>query len=659
MTSEPVKDETENVEKQEVKEDEIPKEQAEEVEVEAKGEEVEVETKADEEDKEENKEQDKEEEKADDDDNNKAKEDEVKAHALEKMQLSFTKATAEEFVTRTYKLVSLRSWLDNDKSDSPASSSLVIQTLINSNLLTADTANRYLEKKSSRLTQLKTTLPEDLFGFVNGNLKPQIHKLQDKDNADFLLQIVAVYFKVLTDAQKSYREELLKDRKQCCAGSNDFDQMAQKVKELQTLVTTECQLTLAAQDKLHQGAQALIALYTADADYAAQKVCYYIFHELMEQEQEQQPQQQDTIITPLFTDQWLKPTNATNTSSVPQITACLEEQTSHLQEDLDPTMFPKALQALVTRFVHYYLERLLQTCTAHKSLEEPYWPDTAAALQQIQTDISSAQTFFESLAQDRHKPLIHAELDLLTTIHHILSIAAASSSATPTDESNTSSTNDLKDSILALQARIEKYDTTYYVMGDLYHLVAPTQERYAYETTKSLARQLRAYNRRDDPEIVPGLSLRVMLQHHLVASRGQRTRLGAGVFNNLLGRIGGAITSSTTGNINRTASSASHMTPPQDKLTYEELEKELFDVKQELEEATERAQQAEDQVDTLRRELQHTKDQLAEVNLEALQRTANGGNSRSKSPPPKRNGSNSSSRSKSPPPKRPSNEVDV
>lgn len=516
--------------------------------------------------------------------------------------LARTKVATEEFVYRTYKLVSLRTYQQRGASNNAgaATSTNMINALIQSNLLTASTATRYLEKSVSKCT-LKTSLPEDLFGYINNNLKPLREKLKEGKDAAFLLEILGVYFKALQETQKAHKDELLKDREQCCAGSNDFGQMAKKVKELKAQIITDCALDYSSRQQLDKDVEALTVLYTKDADYAAQKVCSFIFNEIEE----------NAVSEALFTEKWLTPISAEDSSSPKKarpieemINSTLEKYVTNLQEDLDPGMVPKALQALVTRFANHYFQKLLERSTAHKSLEASYFKDNAIALEQVKADIDLASEFFQGQARDQHKPLIESEMELLDTIHKVLAIAAGLS------EEN------INDCIMALQARVEKYDTLYYIMGDLYHLVNPADEKKAYEATRAMASSLRSLNRRDEPELVPGLSLRTMLGNHLWQSRGQRTRHGAGVLNNFFGRIGGVLVPTATG-------AKGGVAAPQEKLTYEELEKELLDTREELEEANDRAQQAEFQVGDLRQLLAKANERAkkAEAKIKEMERS--------------------------------------
>ena len=281
-----------------------------------------------------------------------------------KEYLARAKPAAEEFVHRTYKLNALRSSLqlkDRRRRDSGENvgSANMIHAMVESNLLRKSIAHRYLEKKPSKCT-LKTSLPEDLFGFVNTQLTPVMEALKDQSNHELLLQIVQIYINVLIDTQTQHREELLNDHVECCASANDLMILTKKTRDLQTLIVQQCSLDKPAIAQLQEIVDPLITLYTNNSDYAAQKVSFFLFEEV----------EQD-LNTSMRGHEFIQ---------VEQITTLLDRFLPNLQDDLDASIMPKTLQALVTKYVLYYLEKLLQTASAHKSLKDSFFKDNARAL---------------------------------------------------------------------------------------------------------------------------------------------------------------------------------------------------------------------------------------------------------------------------------------
>jgi len=77
------------------------------------------------------------------------------------------------------------------------------------------------------------------------------------------------------------------------------------------------------------------------------------------------------------------------------------------------------------------------------------------------------------------------------------------------------------------------YDITSAVMGDLYHLVNPSEEKQIYEVIKEMEEDLKSLETdkpvqsEDDKHFnVPGLRLEILLRKHIDESKDKRTRPG-------------------------------------------------------------------------------------------------------------------------------------
>ena len=79
---------------------------------------------------------------------------------------------------------------------------------------------------------------------------------------------------------------------------------------------------------------------------------------------------------------------------------------------------------------------------------------------------------------------------------------------------------------------MQKYEITYAIVGDLYHLVNPSEEKQVYEIIKDMEEDLKTLEEENapDPEddhfTVPGLRLDTMLKKHIMDSKDKRTRPG-------------------------------------------------------------------------------------------------------------------------------------
>jgi hypothetical protein len=113
---------------------------------------------------------------------------------------------------------------------------------------------------------------------------------------------------------------------------------------------------------------------------------------------------------------------------------------------------------------------------------------------------------------------IEREFDLLEAVLEILSIASGISSS------------DAQDFILLLHKRVRNFSITKFVVGDLYHLVNPAEERSIYETIDGMEQTMAAVVPADDRAVssardrgtVPGLRVDQILALQCDASK--RTR---------------------------------------------------------------------------------------------------------------------------------------
>jgi hypothetical protein len=114
--------------------------------------------------------------------------------------------------------------------------------------------------------------------------------------------------------------------------------------------------------------------------------------------------------------------------------------------------------------------------------------------------------------------VIEEEFSLLEAVFELLSVAAGITQS------------DAQDFILILQKRIRNIPITKFVVGDLYHLVQPAEERNVYDLIDSMEETMIAVAPTDDKattaaqdrNTVPGLRIDQMMARHCDESKRKR-----------------------------------------------------------------------------------------------------------------------------------------
>jgi Exocyst complex component Sec6 len=370
-----------------------------------------------------------------------------------------------------------------------------------------------------------------------------------------MIQLVTIVFKALYEAQKAHRDQFLGDWECCCAGANDFVDMSDKLEAIADEIRSECTLTQSASESLDNVAGALLNLYTTDSVYAAQKVTYFIFKDIYEAEE----------ITPIFfTVEWLDdlpvsfsfssltsryafscsvnlndPTNTAklqNNELAEDIVKTINDYMEDIEKYMDEIMVQKFVQAMATRFVNYYIELLLQKSPTHKSGSKPFFDDNKRALDRMNGDVELVKDYFLEITDSENKPLreaIDREFDFFETVHEIMAVACGVSH------------DDIQHYIWAFQTRVKKFAITYAVIGDLYHLVNPSEEKAVYDIMKQMEEDLMDEEDKSPPDpnkahsTVEGLCLVDMLTKFVESSKEKRVRANESAMKSLFGGWGG------------------------------------------------------------------------------------------------------------------------
>lgn len=356
--------------------------------------------------------------------------------------------------------------------------------------------------------RLLTSLCEDVYSLFGVQLRTIRERLTSRSEA--LVQAIGLIFKNLYEKQIACRNSFLLDFETCCAASNDFLRMSEKCEETLDELVAECDLRPADIEVLNETCTVLLGLYSSDAIFAAQKIHLYIFEDV-----------EKAIAKNLFKDEWVE---ATYNQFALTLVRTIEDYMGDLQNYLDKLMVGKSLDALVKATVIFYAKCLIRKSTASKYKKKGIWRYNQRALDRMRGDISVMKDYFESLVPTYPslKRTMDIEFQILDTIHELLMIAAGLSRSTG------------QDFIIFLQKHIKNSIITRYVVGDLWHLVNPTEEKAIYELVDSIEEELLQVAPNDEEatqsilarQTVPGLRLDFELAKLCDESRMKRKRPG-------------------------------------------------------------------------------------------------------------------------------------
>lgn len=365
------------------------------------------------------------------------------------------------------------------------------------------------EKSQTTDGLLITSLCEDVYALAGVQMKTIRERLPRKSEA--MVSATGQILKTLYLKQKNARDQFLVDFETCCAGANDFVRMSEKLEDILYEIRMECTLTEDAEKTLDEQSGALLAQYSTDAVYAAQKTVVYIFQAIEEEIGEE-----------LFSVPWLD--EYTDNDLGRTIFVTIEDFLGDLNGFLDDIMVQKVLEALISRTISYYVGQLLDRSGKHKKGNQSFFADNTRALDRMNGDLRLCKEFFEGLAEEDFPTLSRAidqEFEFYETIHEILSIAAGASDG------------DIQDCMFVFCRRVQNVEMTKMIIGDLYHLVNPGEEKSVYEAVDELEEELKSYEEEEkDPSrdriAVPGVRIDEVFEAHMKASERKRPIKGQG-----------------------------------------------------------------------------------------------------------------------------------
>jgi hypothetical protein len=384
-----------------------------------------------------------------------------------------------------------------------AQEEFLLRTRAQTDELISKVYKRQHETTQTSEGRLFTSLCEDVFQLIGVQLRTIRERLTSKSDA--LVMTVCLVFSQLRSKQLTSRDIFLQSLESCCAAANDFQRMSEQVEDVVQDLIENSDLAEGSVKLIEENCGALVSIYSGDAVYAAQKIHYYVFEPLW-----------DSISHDMFSHAWEH--EYTHNELALKITHTLDDFMRDLENFLDEFMLKKTVDALVASTVVFYIKCLLLTSERHASNKVQYFNDNAVAIERMDRDIKILRQYFDGLAEGMPalSKVVEKEFSVVTTIQEIIRIAAGQS------DSNA------EDFIVPLHKRLKDINITKHVVGDLWHLVQPSEERSIWELIESLETTLIAVCPPEPAHVardrmnVPGLRLDETLAKLYIESKRKR-----------------------------------------------------------------------------------------------------------------------------------------
>lgn len=289
--------------------------------------------------------------------------------------------------------------------------------------------------------------------------------------------------------------------------------MSEKCEEIVSEIQEECNLSESANLTLEEQSAAILGLYSNDAVYAAKKTHIYCFEPI-----------EEAISNELFGSEWEE--ELTHNELVLTLVRTLDDFMEDLETFLDEVMVQKAVEAQISSAINFYVRCMLKKASKHNSNKKSCFDDNDVAIGRMRGDATVMREYFDGLAETMPtlERVIEKEFKTLEAVIELLSIASGISRS------------DAPDFILIIQKRIRNVQITKFVVGDLYHLVNPQEERAVYELIDGMEEEMLAVAPTDekaatmagDRGTVPGIRLDAMMAQHCdEAKRSRPLKAGA------------------------------------------------------------------------------------------------------------------------------------
>lgn len=363
--------------------------------------------------------------------------------------------------------------------------------------------------------QMISSLGEDVFTFVS----VQLHTIQDHcaPRSNVLPEATCVIFVQLRSQQVLYRDTFLHSFECALAAANDFHRMsdecethAARIKRglshhVDRVVANERDDKEDDDDDvlsvLDECVSEVLDLYTKDAVYAARSLHEFVFEPIFE-----------ALHPKLLSREW-GDTFGHNDHAL-SVVKTIDDYVGDLVQYLDATLLPKAMDAVATATVAFYVDCLVTRSFERDVSTAPYWNDGNKVLRQMEQDIANMQDYFLDRTKTTSSKIkvtatapmekkIKDEFKLLHVVRALFAIAFGDGlvlKGSPIEET--------WQLILFVYKRIRDVDTTMRFVGDIWHLASPSTEAKIWEFMRNRSAKwpiLR--NRVDDYSDKPGILL--------------------------------------------------------------------------------------------------------------------------------------------------------
>lgn len=330
--------------------------------------------------------------------------------------------------------------------------------------------------------------------------------------SEALVQAVIVVFHILQQKQTQCRDNFCYDFQSCCAAANDFLRMSDLCDDMIDEIKNECTLSSKAAEILDEKSAALLGLYSSDAVHASKKTQIFCIQVI-----------EEDVTEDLFSTLWEEELteNEIATAMVRTLDDCMED----LERGLDELMVSRAAEAQISAAVNVYIKCLLVKGSKHTDGKKSMFNNNEEAVQRMRDDAGLLRSYFNEVAEDipTLKHIINDEFSFLDIIFDLLSIAAGLL------------TGDVKDFITKLHKRLKDTTMTKFVVGDLWHIVNPAEEKAIYDTLDEMEEALNTMDQSEtstksatERSAVPGLQIENVIGQYIEAdSRKRPFRTGA------------------------------------------------------------------------------------------------------------------------------------
>jgi len=354
--------------------------------------------------------------------------------------------------------------------------------------------------------RLITSLCEEIFAFIIVHLRTIRDHLPAK--SEIFGVAACIVLSRMQLKQIAHHEHAFDDLDSCCAAANDFDRMSERIEDMITKFKEEGGISQLSESLIDEACRELVSLYSSHAVYAAQSVHIYVFEPMHE-----------SIADELFSAEWEN--DLTHNQLSVGIVRTIEDFRCDLEIYLSDYLLKKALDAFVTASVLFYIQSLLMKSEKHTLRTISCFNDTTKALGRMKDDIRIMREYFEGHVETMPalKRTIQKEFEVLTIVCEILSSASARTSE---------SVNEATNFVFVLHKQFSDVQITKQFIGDLWHLVAPSQELGVRTLIESMEIQLKSLSPPGSEmrgrSSVPGLRLDEMVRK--LYSQSKRRRPG-------------------------------------------------------------------------------------------------------------------------------------